>query len=125
MPANLEGDAGASLDLAGFASEGGMTPLELMDAALAGCLVLSVRIAAGTFGWRERLVSVKVDVGHEKAPDTPSRIASFDCAFAIEGDFSAKEREALIAEAHRICTVGNTLEGSVHIHDVPEIPDGE
>lgn len=120
---NVTARSGASLDLAGFARESGMTPLELMDAALAGCLALSVRIAARTFDWHKRLASVKVDVRHEKATDHPSRVARFDCAFVIEGDFSTAEREALIAEAHRICTVGNTLTGDVEIRDVPEIPD--
>lgn len=115
--------SGASVDLAGVAREGGMTPLELMDAALAGCLVLSVRIAARTFGWQERLVSVKVDVRHEKAPDQPARVARFDCAFVIEGDFSDEERSKLIEEAHRICTVGNTLTSDVEIRDVPQIPE--
>lgn len=115
----------ASVDLAGFARESGMTPLELMDAALAGCLVLSVRIAARTFGWQERLVSVKADVRHEKAPDQPSRVARFDCAFVIEGEFSDEERSKLIEEAHRICTVGNTLMSEVEIRDVAEIREDD
>jgi len=112
----------ASVDLANGVRESGMTPLELMDAALAGCLVLSARIAARSFGWHERLNSVTVDVRHEKAPDQPSRIAKFDCVFSIEGDFSEEERQKLIDEAHRICTVGNTLMSDVEIHDVAEIP---
>jgi len=114
--------SGAALDIAGSVREGGMTPVEMMDAALAGCLVLSVRIAARTLGWQDRLVSVKADVRHEKAPDLPSRVARFDCAFDIRGDFSDEERAKLIEEAHRICTVGNTLMGNVEIHDVPSIP---
>jgi len=122
---NVTARSGASLDLAGYASEGGMTPVELMDAALAGCLVLSVRIAARSFGWHERLVSVKADVRHEKAPDEPSRVMAFDCAFEIEGDFSPEERERLIAEAHRLCTVGNTLERGAVIRDVENIPEEE
>jgi len=114
--------SGASVDLANGARESGMTPLELMDAALAGCLVLSVRIAARSFGLHERLASVKVDVQHEKAPNQPSRIARFDCVFAIDGDFSEEERQRLIDEAHRICTVGNTLMSDVEIRDVADIP---
>jgi len=117
--------SGASLDLAGLASESGMTPVEMMDAALAGCLVLSLRIAARSFGWHERLVSVKADVRHQKAPDAPSRVIAFDCAFEIEGEFSAEECEKLVAEAHRLCTVGNTLERGALIRDVDKIPDGE
>ncbi|MCD7059871.1 OsmC family protein [Pelagibacterium xiamenense] len=115
--------AGAELEIAGTAGETGMTPVEMMDAALAGCLVLSVRIAARQRGWQDRLVSVDVDVQHEKAADGPSRVAKFRSAFKIEGDFSESEREALIADAHALCTVGNTLERGAEIVDVPEIEE--
>jgi len=112
----------ARVDLAAGARDSGMTPLELMDAALAGCLALSVRIAARSAGWHERLTSVQVEVRHEKTKDQPSQIARFDCMFAIEGDLSEDERQALIDEAHRICTVGNTLMSDVEIRDVSGKP---
>ncbi|WDR07093.1 OsmC family protein [Devosia rhodophyticola] len=110
--------SGAGAKLANMASDQGFTPLELMDAALAGCLVLSVRIAVRKFGWQERFTSVDVDVTHEKAPDGPSRVAGFACSFRIEGDFDAAERQELIAEAHEICTVGNTFEHGAIVRDV-------
>lgn len=115
---SVTAQSGASLPLAGSASESGMTPLEMMDAALAGCLALSVRIAARERRWHERLIDVSVEVQHEKAPDAPSRIARFACVFAISGDFSQGERDELIAAAHTLCTVGNTLDGPVDITDV-------
>jgi len=110
--------AGAAAKLANLASDEGFTPLEFMDAALAGCLVLSVRIAARKLGLLDRLVKVDVEVTHEKAHELPSRVASFTTAFDIVGDFSADERKALIAEAHAICTVGNTFEHGATIRDV-------
>ena len=110
--------SGAQALLANLARDEGFTPLEFLDAALSGCLVLSVRIAARKLGWLERLESVDVDVTHEKAPDLPSRVAAFDCAFHIAGDFSAAERNALIEEAHRICTVGNTFAEGAIVRDV-------
>jgi uncharacterized OsmC-like protein len=115
--------SGAAATLAVSASDEGLTPLELMDAALAGCLVISVRIAARKFGWLDRLVQVSVDVTHEKAPEGPSRIAAFTTAFVIEGDLSADEREQLIAEAHNICTVGNTLGSGAAIRDAEPAAD--
>lgn len=111
--------SGASAVLAGLASESGFTPLEFLDAALSGCLVLSVRIAARKHGWGERLRRVDVVVTHEKAPDEPSRVAAFNSAFDIDGDFSDEERATLIADAHEICTVGNTFERGAVIRDVP------
>jgi uncharacterized OsmC-like protein len=104
--------------LAGLASEPGFTPLELLDAALSGCLVLSVRIAARKRGWGDRLRRVDVQVAHEKASEGPSRVAAFTCSFEIDGNFDADERAALIAEAHDICTVGNTFEHGAAIRDV-------
>ena len=109
--------SGASAALAGLASDPGFTPLELMDAALSGCLVLSVRIAARKRGWGERLQHVDVIVSHEKAHEGPSRVAAYTCSFDIKGDFSAEERALLIADAHEICTVGNTLEHGAIIRD--------
>ena len=111
--------SGTGAQLANLASDAGFTPLEFMDAALSGCLVLSVRIAARKFGWVDRLETVEVEVHHEKAHELPSRVAAFDCSFQIAGDFSEKERDELIAEAHRICTVGNTFEHGAIVRDVP------
>lgn len=116
--ASVEAHSGAKLALASMARDEGMTPLELMDAALAGCLVLSVRIAARKAGWHARLTGVKVDVTHIKAEDAPSRVGEFTCDFQIDGDFSAEEHQQLIDEAHAICTVGNTLAQSPKITDV-------
>ncbi|MDB5561959.1 MAG: OsmC-like protein [Hyphomicrobiales bacterium] len=109
--------SGAGLKLANLASDEGLTPLELMDAALAGCLVLSVRIAARKSGLMDRLGHVHVEVRHAKAPEGPSRVASFTTAFRIDGDLTEDERATLIAQAHELCTVGNTLEHGAVIED--------
>jgi uncharacterized OsmC-like protein len=116
----IEARSGTSLKLANLASDEGLTPLELMDAALAGCLVLSVRIAARKTGMLDRLKDVHVEVKHTKAPEAPSRVASFSTAFRIEGDFSEDERAMLIKQAHEICTVGNTLEHGAVIEDATD-----
>ena len=50
-------------------------------------------------------------------------VAAFDCSFQIAGDFSPDERETLIAEAHKICTVGNTFEHGAIVRDV--VPGAE
>lgn len=115
---SVQAKSGAVAKLANLASDEGFTPLEFMDAALTGCLVLSVRIAARKLGWLDRLVKVDVEVTHEKAPELPSRVASFASSFVIDGDFSPAERQQLIADAHALCTVGNTFEHGATIRDV-------
>ena len=121
-PGSVRAQSGASAALAGLASEAGFTPLELLDAALSGCLVLSVRIAARKQGWGDRLKRVDVVVAHEKAHEGPSRVAGFDCRFDIAGDFSEAERQLLIKEAHAICTVGNTFEHGAVVRDLAPEP---
>lgn len=114
----IEARSGARMALAALVRDEGMTPLELMDAALAGCLALSMRIAARKFGWQERLEGVSVEVTHTKGEGAPSRIAQFACDFDIKGDFTEEERRQLITEAHAVCTVGNTIERGALIVDV-------
>lgn len=109
--------SGASLTLAGSPSMEGFNPLELLDASLAGCLALSVRIAARNLGFNDRLGSVQVEVIGAKAAEPPSRIASQTCRFAIEGDFTDAERQALIEEAHKVCTIGNSYATAIDIID--------
>ncbi len=109
--------SGAQVTLAGSPSMEGFNPLELMDAALAGCLALSLRIAARSLGLSERIGAVSVEVRGEKAEEKPTRIARQVCRFAIAGDITDEERAALVAEAHRICTVGNSYGRAVVIED--------
>jgi len=114
---SLAAVSGATAVLAGSPSMPGLNPLELFDAALAGCLALSVRIAARHLGLADRIGEVRVEVTGEKAADAPSRIARQVCRFGIAGDLAEAERAALIAEAHRICTIGNSTAGAVEIVD--------
>lgn len=109
--------SGANLTLAGSPSMEGFNPLELLDASLAGCLALSVRIAARNLGFNERLGSVSVEVIGAKASEPPSRIARQTCRFSIEGDFNDAERRSLIEEAHKVCTIGNSYHASIDIID--------
>ena len=110
--------SGTGAQLANLAADAGFTPLEFLDAALSGCLVLSVRIAARRLGWLDRLGTVHVEVTHEKAHDLPSRVAAFACSYQIGGDFSPAEREQLIADSHQICTVGNTFAHGAVVRDL-------
>jgi len=116
-PGTITARSGGSSALASLVSDPGFTPVELMDAALAGCLVLSVRIAARRRDWAERLQHVDASVRHDKAQEGRSRIGTFTCNIEIKGDFSAEERALLIADAHEICTVGNTIEQGAIIRD--------
>ena len=114
---NVVARSGASLPLAGSPSMEGLNPLELLDASLAGCLALSVRIAARNLGLSDRLGNVAVEVIGAKAAEPPSRIARQTCRYAIDGDFNDAERRSLIEEAHKVCTIGNSYHAAIDIID--------
>jgi uncharacterized OsmC-like protein len=115
--ASIAARSGESAQLAYAPSMPGLNPLELLDAALAGCLAISLRIAARNLGVAERLGEVRVEVRGEKADNPPSRIVRQVCRFQIGGDFTEDERVALMAGAHAVCTIGHSIEGSVDIVD--------
>jgi uncharacterized OsmC-like protein len=115
--ATVSAASGASATLAYSPSMPGLNPLELLDASLAGCLAISLRMAARQLGLADRLGAVRVEVIGVKAPEPPSRIATQLCRFDIGGDFTAEEKTALRAQAHALCTIGHTLESHVEIVD--------
>lgn len=117
--ATIRAASGAVATLAQSASMEGFNPLELLDASLAACLVISAKMAARPLGFSDRITDLRVEVVHAKAADLPSRVASLTCRFFIGGDLTDAEKALLQAEAHKLCTVGHTLEHR------PAIEDGE
>ncbi|MGH6761787.1 MAG: OsmC family protein [Phyllobacterium sp.] len=94
-------------------NEPGFSPLDLLYASLASCLVLSARAAASRLGVLHKLEGVRADVTGEKAPDEPSRVARFHIVFAIDGPIDLPDREAIVKAAEtEICTISNTLHGN-------------
>jgi uncharacterized OsmC-like protein len=94
----------------------GFSPLDLIYASLAACMVLSARIAATRLGVADQLGEVRADVSGEKAKDEPSRIATFTVRLDIAGDLDAATKERILADAEDICTVSNTLRGGPVLH---------
>ena len=81
----------------------GFRPHELLEAALATCLSMTVRIAAGKYGYalQDVTASVTVDRG------TPGQVF-MDYEVELVGDLTPEQREHLLrAAAH--CPVGQTL----------------
>lgn len=107
--AHIRSVTGGEIEIVTAPSEPGFNPLDLLYSSLAGCIVLSVRIAAGQLGLLDRLTSVAVDVTGDKAKDDPSRVERFRITVAIAGDFDDESRSALIHAAETICTISNTL----------------
>jgi uncharacterized OsmC-like protein len=103
---------GAKITLSAALSSPGYSPVDLLYAALAGCLVQSLRIAASEQQLLGRLRNVSADVKGRKAPDAPPRVTHLDIDISVEGDFDEATAEALIHRAEALCTVSNTLLGT-------------
>jgi uncharacterized OsmC-like protein len=100
---------GGEITLNRAATDPAFSPLDLLYAAIAGCLAVGIRDAARHLGVTEKLRSGRVIVGGDKASDGPQRVARLRIRFEIDGDFDEATRAALIAEAEETCTVSNTI----------------
>jgi uncharacterized OsmC-like protein len=100
---------GGDITLNRAATDPAFSPLDLLYAAVAGCLVVSLRDAARRTGVIGRLRSARAIVHGDKAPDGPPRVTRLRIKFEVDGDFDEATRAALIAEAEETCTVSNTI----------------
>ncbi|MEI9403812.1 OsmC family protein [Mesorhizobium argentiipisi] len=107
---------GGTVDVVTQVSAPGFSPLDLLYASLAACMVLSARIAATRLGVADRLGEVRADVSGDKAKDEPSRVETFIVRLEITGDLDAAMKERILADAEDICTVSNTLRGAPALH---------
>ncbi|CDX41259.1 OsmC family protein [Mesorhizobium plurifarium] len=107
---------GGTVDVVTQVSAPGFSPLDLLYASLAACMVLSARIAATRLGVADRLGEVRADVSGEKAKDGPARIETFTIKLEIAGDLDAATKQRILAGAEDICTVSNTLRGTPALH---------
>ncbi|BCM18600.1 OsmC family protein [Mesorhizobium sp. J8] len=107
---------GGMVDVVTQVSAPGFSPLDLLYASSAACMVLSARIAATRLGLADRLGEVKAGVTGDKAKDEPSRVETFHVKLEITGDLDTATKQRIIADAEDICTVSNTLRGAPALH---------
>lgn len=81
----------------------GFRPHELLEAALATCMSMTVRIAAEKYGYALTQVAVTVSLDRTVADDL-----AFDYQLELSGDLSDAERSRL-ARAAAQCPVSKTL----------------
>ncbi|MBT9386868.1 bifunctional alpha/beta hydrolase/OsmC family protein [Pseudooceanicola sp. CBS1P-1] len=100
--------------------DSGMSPVELVSAALGACTVMTLRMYADRKSYP--LEGVAVDLTHERQPeeDRPHR---FSRAIALKGALSEEQRRALINIADR-CPVGRILEHGARIETRAAGPEG-
>ncbi|TPI11961.1 OsmC family protein [Mesorhizobium sp. B4-1-3] len=107
---------GGTVDVVTQVSAPGFSPLDLLYASLAACMVLSARIAATRLGVADRLGEVRAEVTGDKAKDEPSRVETFTVRLEITGDLDVATKQRILADAEDICTVSNTLRRAPALH---------
>ncbi|MEZ5658891.1 MAG: alpha/beta fold hydrolase [Burkholderiaceae bacterium] len=98
----------------------GLSPYQLLQAALGSCTVMTLRMVAERRGWP--LSRASVDLHHEKihAADCAEcetregKVDRIERVIHLEGDLSREQREALLTLADR-CPVHRTLHGEIQI----------
>jgi uncharacterized OsmC-like protein len=90
-----------------------LSPVEHLLIGAAGCLALSCRAVLTDSHGSRTLVEVTA-IG-SKAPEPPSRLARIDLAVRFGSEIDAVEARSIVEKAEKLCTVTNTLLGSVAI----------
>lgn len=103
---------GGTMEVVTSPSKEGFSPLDLLYASLASCLVLSARAAAARLDVLHLITDITADVSGEKAHEGVSRVAGFHIRFSIKGEIDAQTRKKIVHDAEtEICTISNTLQG--------------
>jgi uncharacterized OsmC-like protein len=85
---------------------GELLPVEYLLLSVAACFAQSCRAAGSTLGAPP--LSLEVVARGEKLPGLPNRLAGIEIHTEI-GSLDGAGRQAIIAEAKRLCTVANTV----------------
>ena len=87
------------------------TPADLIMAALASCIGLSLEMVAQQMNVEPGEIGITINAA--KALDLPNRFASFDAVVHLEKVNDEKLANKLLKNAKEICTVSNTLNATV------------
>jgi putative redox protein len=90
-----------------------VTPAELIMAALASCIGLSLEMAAQQMNVEPGAIDIEINAA--KALDLPNRFGSFDAVVQLEKVTDEKLANKLLKNAKEICTVSNTLNATVSL----------
>ena len=92
----------------------GLSPVELLGAALAGCL--GTDVAHILTRGRQPLVSLHVTLSADRADDEPHRFVRVRVHFAVGGDVNPAQLDRAIALAHeKYCSVWHSMRQDIPI----------
>jgi putative redox protein len=103
----------------------GMTPYELLLAALSSCMAMTTRMYAARKGWPLDGAQVYLRTAPSRDPDrdvsvagSPKGITRIERRIELTGDLTAEQRARLMDIADR-CPVKRTLEGGLLVVSAP------
>jgi putative redox protein len=99
-------------------SDLGPAPHELLPAALAACVVTTIRTYARTKGWQVGDVAVDVDYDHKSTP------RHFDVTVHLPDELSAEQVERLMRVANS-CPVRRAIEAGMTFDEHPPRAEDE
>ena len=113
---NFQTEAGHRARAALTPATDAMSPSDLMLAALANCIAISVRMAAQQMALE--LGALNISATATKATDLPNRFGRFDVAMHTSVAVDASRTDELLRRTKDICTVSNTLgaEGALRLN---------
>ena len=104
-------DTGYRARTGSSASPDSARPSDLIMAALASCICISLEMAAKKMNVDTGDISI--DIRASKALDLPSRFGSFTAVVHLEKLEDSERAARLLKEAKEMCTVSNTLNAEV------------
>ncbi len=113
----FETEAGYRAQAALAPAANAMSPSDLMLAALANCIAISMRVAAGQLALE--LGALHISASASKATDLPNRFGRFDVVVRSSVAVDAARIDELLRRTTDICTVSNTLGGEVALRFNP------
>lgn len=89
--------------------EGGLSPRELLEAALALCVSISLQKIMAYDGVSYDPSSIRIEVASKKAEDKSNRFTDFHVTVTLPQELDTAYKEKLKSVVERACTIGNTL----------------
>lgn len=108
---SFETEAGHRAQAALAPAADAMSPSDLMLAALANCITISMRMAARQMTLE--LGALDISASAIKAADLPNRFGRFDVVVRSSVVVEAAQMDELLQRTKDICTVSNTLAADV------------
>ncbi|MEK4229714.1 OsmC family protein [Solibacillus sp. FSL H8-0538] len=109
---------GAGMQIIGSKApdQAGLSPKELLEAALALCVSISMEKILERDEMNVDLNDLKIEVKASKAEGVTNRFTHFETTVEMPANMEEKYKKKLLVIVERACTIGNTITEGATIH---------